>query len=156
MAKNGGSPVLDYAIYWDDPTDLLGYVVLASTTTPYLQYTVTDLVPGHEYRFRLTAINVIGESDQSVSVGFVASALPGVPGQPFKVSATEEPEIVIEWTAPSTNGGSTIQNYFVYVDGVFAGSVPGNSLTYTEKTLLTTGAIHTFTVSAVNAIGEGT
>jgi hypothetical protein len=100
--------VLDYAIYWDDPTDAVGFVVLASSTTPYLSYTVSNLVAGHEYRFRLSAINIVGESDLSISVGFIASALPGVPGQPFRLASSEEPSITIGWTAPTTNGGSTI------------------------------------------------
>lgn len=43
--------MLDYKLYWDDPLTLEGYVVLASSTTPHLQYTVSDLHEGHEYRF---------------------------------------------------------------------------------------------------------
>lgn len=50
-SRNGGSPVLDYKLYWDDPMTLAGYVVLASSTTPHLQFTVEDLTAGHEYRF---------------------------------------------------------------------------------------------------------
>lgn len=53
-------------------------------------------------------MNIVGDSDKSVSVGFVASALPGVPGQPQKVEATDEPAIRIRWTAPASNGGTTI------------------------------------------------
>jgi hypothetical protein len=100
--------VTDYKIYWDNPVDIEGYVVLASTTTPSFSHTVTNLVAGHEYRFSMVAVNVVGDSDKSTSVGFIASGYPGVPGQPQKVSASDEPSISILWTAPTSNGGSTI------------------------------------------------
>jgi hypothetical protein len=51
VSKNGGSPVLDYKLYWDDPTTLDGFVVLAASTTPHFEHTLEDLYAGHEYRF---------------------------------------------------------------------------------------------------------
>ena len=46
LAQNGGSPVLDYKLYWSNSNNNLGYVVLASTTTPAFTYTVSGLVAG--------------------------------------------------------------------------------------------------------------
>jgi predicted RNA-binding protein with TRAM domain len=101
-------------------------------------------------------MNVVGDSDKSISVGFIASALPGVPTQPQKVEASDEPSITIEWQAPDTDGGSAIQKYSIYVDGVLRGQTPGTQFEYTETDSLVTGSLHRFKVSAVNAIGEGT
>lgn len=80
VAKNGGSPVLDYKIYWDNPNDALGYIVLASTTTPAFTYTASGLVAGSEYKFRIVALNIVGDSDMSLPTSIIAGTLPGAPG----------------------------------------------------------------------------
>jgi hypothetical protein len=85
------------------------------------------------------AINVVGDSDKSISVGFIASALPGVPGQPVKISASDVPHVTIGWSTPATNGGSSLQKYFIYVDGVKRGETAGDVLEYTETDNLVTG-----------------
>ena len=92
----------------------------------------------------------------SVYAGFIASSLPGTPGTPVLVSASSLPMIQITWTAPQSNGGSAIQSYNIYENGVLAASVPPTSLSYTETSAITTGQTYLFQVTAVNAIGEGT
>jgi hypothetical protein len=96
----------------------------------------------------------VGDSDKSINVGFIASALTSRPGKPVKVSATDAPEITIRWTAPESDGGSAIQKYFVYVDGVYDGE--SSDLEYTTSLRLTVGQRHKFRVSAVNGVGEST
>lgn len=108
VAKNGGSPVLDYKIYWDKPNDALGYVLLASTTSPAFTYTATDLVAGSEYKFRIVALNIVGDSDMSLPTSIIAATLPGAPSQPSKVDADDTPMIQIAWNPPSYNGGSLV------------------------------------------------
>ncbi len=130
--------------------------MLANSTRPSQQFTVANLSSGYEYRFRIVAVNVIGDSELSLSAGFIASTMPGVPAMPVFFSSTDLPSITIVWTVPIFNGGSTIQKYNIYVDNQLSGSVPGTVLTYTETTLLTLGVYSKFKVSAVNAIGEGT
>jgi predicted RNA-binding protein with TRAM domain len=100
------------------------------------------------------AVNAVGDSDKSINVGFIASALTSRPGKPVKVSATDAPEITIRWTAPESDGGSAIQKYFVYVDGVQDGE--SSDLEYTTSLRLTVGQRHKFRVSAVNGVGEST
>lgn len=75
----------------------------------------------------------------SVAAGFIASSLPGTPSTPTLVSATNLPSIQIAWLAPSTNGGSAIQSYNIYQNGVMTATVAPNLLTYTETALITTG-----------------
>lgn len=155
VAKNGGSPVLDYKIFWQDPTSNLGFVEIVSSTKPDYQYTFSDLSAGQEYKFTIVATNVIGDSEQSAWAGFFAASLPGMPGKPLKQSSTDDPSITIDWTEPGSNGGSPVLTYNIYVDGVLAGSTPGNTRMYTETVLLTLGDVAVFRVSAVNVIGEG-
>jgi len=75
----------------------------------------------------------------SVFAGFIASSLPGTPGTPVLVSASSLPMIKITWTAPESNGGSALQNYNIYQNGVLSASVPPTSLSYTETSAITTG-----------------
>jgi len=48
---NGGSPVTDYKIYINDPSNLLGFVLLEETTKPNFVYTANGLSAGLYYRF---------------------------------------------------------------------------------------------------------
>ena len=61
VSDNGGSPIIDYRVYYDNA---LGgsFVPLATTTTPDLFYTLMEVTPGLSYRFKITAMNVVGES----------------------------------------------------------------------------------------------
>ena len=94
MSDNGGSPITDYLIYFDNG---LGgsFQVLAETTTPDLSYTLTPVVAGTSYRFKVTAKNVVGESLLSSEVSIIASSLSGQPSTPTYVSADDSPQITI-------------------------------------------------------------
>jgi hypothetical protein len=34
LSRNGGTPITDYKIYWDDPEDLDGFLLIAENTIP--------------------------------------------------------------------------------------------------------------------------
>lgn len=72
----------DYKLYWDIPNDSESWLLLAASTTPSFEYTVSSLSAGLEYKFRLVAINLIGDSDASVTAAFIASSLPDAPSVP--------------------------------------------------------------------------
>ena len=80
-SANGGSPILDYRVYYDEG---LGgsFSQLTDTTTPDFEYTLTNVVAGEIYRFKITAVNVVGESLRSSEVALIASSLPSTPGTP--------------------------------------------------------------------------
>jgi fibronectin type 3 domain-containing protein len=82
-----------------------------------------------------------------------------VPSAPTELTATlGNAQVVLTWTAPSSSGGSQITNYKVYRGTISGGETfllkLGKVLTYTD-TGLTNGQTYFYTVSAVNAIGEG-
>ena len=120
-SANGGSPILDYHVYYDNA---LGgsFTELASTTTPNFSYTLTTVTSGKSYRFKITAINVVGESLLSPEVALIASSLPGTPGTPTKVSADDSPQITVTWTAPTYDGGSDLVSYRIYMNNTHVGS----------------------------------
>ena len=92
-ALHGGSPGTGYKLYWYDPTNLYNFVVLATTTTTNLAYTVSGLTAGLQYQFRIVATNIVGDSEMSVFAGFIASSLPGTPSTPILVAASNLPMI---------------------------------------------------------------
>ena len=140
VAKNGGSPVLDYKVYWYDPTSSTpGFVLYASSTQPAYQTTFIGLSAGFQYQFTLVATNIIGDSVQSAPASFIAASVPGLPSPPLKVSSTDTPSITIDWGEPSYNGGSPIISYNIYVDDVLVETVAAGTLLHTETDALTLG-----------------
>jgi hypothetical protein len=64
--------------------------------------------------------------------------------------------LTVTWTAPSSNGGTPIVNYNIYVDGALIGTAPGTTTQFTATApALVLGASQTITVAAVNSIGVG-
>ena len=75
---------------------------------------------------------------------------PSRPGPPTITSATDGNPAT--WTAPATDGGSTITAYRVYVNGVW------DTASYDINTFESVDAVvagQVIQVSAVNAVGEG-
>ena len=73
---------------------------------------------------------------------------PSRPGAPTITSATDGTAVI--WTAPASDGGSTITAYKVYVNGVWDGY---DSSSNESIDAVSTGQV--VEVSAVNAVGEG-
>jgi len=64
-SNDGGSPVIDYRVSFDFSTN--NYVILASGV-PTQSFTVSGLIPGNIYKFKIEARNAIGYSPDSVEV----------------------------------------------------------------------------------------
>ena len=119
-------------------------------------YSVTGLTNGTKYYFEVTAVNTAGEGAPSNE----ASATPATPpGAPMGVSATAgNDQVSLSWSAPTSNGGSTVSTYNVYLSkssgsqGTVVSSQPSKTFTATN---LQNGATYYFEVTAVNAVGEG-
>jgi hypothetical protein len=77
-----------------------------------------------------------------------------VPGAPTAVTAVAGPaSATVTWTAPASNGGSSISSYRISSSSgrsVTVGDVSGDVITG-----LVDGTVYTFTVAAVNAVGPG-
>lgn len=119
LSDNGGSPILDYKIYYDNALGNNNFILLAASTTPDLTFTLTSVTPGLSYRFKLSAVNIVDESLQSSEVAIIASSLPSTPGTPSYVSADDSPQITIQWTAPSYDGGSDLVSYKIYMNDTY-------------------------------------
>jgi len=154
-SSDGGSPITGYIV-----TAYVG--INPVLQTPYNSTATTQvfsgLTNGTTYRFRVRAVNSVGNSAFSTTSNAVTPQ-PTVADAPTIGTATAgNAQAAVTWTAPAFNGNSTITGYVVtpYIASVAQASVPLNSTATTQTvTGLVNGTMYTFTVAAVNGVGTG-
>ena len=150
---NGGAAITGYRVYRG--TNSGGETFLADTQGNVFNYTdYKSVTNGQIYYYKVSAVSKVGEGPLSNELNATPAT---VPLAPYLTSATPgNLQIVINWTAPSSNGGSAITNYKIYRDttslGVTLLATVGNVLTYTDT--LYNRQTFFYKVSAVNAMGE--
>jgi hypothetical protein len=155
-APGSGAPATSYKI-----TPYIGTTAQTPTTVEASQTskTITGLTGGTTYTFTVTAINEAGTGPESSKSNAVTPTAATVPGAPTGVSATAGAgSATVNWTAPSSNGGSAITSYKItpFKAGVAQSPVTAEaSATSTTILGLTVGSSYTFTVAATNAVGTG-
>ena len=124
------------------------------------EHTVTGLTNGASYTFRVLAKNAKGQGPASND----ATAVPvTVPTAPQSLTATAgNAEVRLDWTAPSSDGGSAILSYeyrYRPSAGQFNNwaTVPGSNVNTTTHgiTGLENGTAYTFEVRAATAGNKG-
>lgn len=78
-----------------------------------LTYTKTGLTAGKYYRFKISAINGVGEGTAGSSASFIAADYPSAPSQPYLIASTST-QVEIGWEPPSDNGGAAIDGYDIF------------------------------------------
>lgn len=122
---NGGTPITDYNVYWDEGTG--GSFTLLGTSLNMLSYTKSGLSSGVTYKWKVTAINYISEGAESAVGTIIAATVPDqITNAPAYVSSTKT-SIAVSWIAPY-NGGTPITGYKILMN---AG---GASTTFTDVT----------------------
>lgn len=159
---NGGAPITDYKVEYRRVTDPT-WTTFNDGTSASATVTVTGLVDGEAYVFRVAAVNRAGAgASSSESQAVTPRAVPGMPGA---VSAQfGDRQVALSWTAPADAGSLPITRYLVqYLSRgrwieyrgrtpVPAGQPPATSVTITG---LTNGVVYSFRVAAVNEAGAG-
>ncbi|MEI6796758.1 MAG: fibronectin type III domain-containing protein, partial [Methanomassiliicoccales archaeon] len=151
-ASNGSSSITAYKVYYGigAPTIFFGPYGSSTRTVE-----VVGLTPGSVYSFAVKAVNLAGDSPSSN----IRTAMPyTVPGAPTLQTATAgSSNATITWTAPASNGSSSITAYRVYY-GIGAPNTlyqtSGPSIMSAVLTGLVPGNTYSFAVKAVNLAGD--
>ena len=152
-ASDGGSPVTGYVV-----TPFVAGVAQPSLAYPSTATveTVTGLADGTTYDFTVAATNAVGLGAPSTAS---PDATPvGPPGPPSGVAATSgDSSVTVTWSPPASDGGSSVTGYVVtpYVAGVAQPSQDVGNVGSVGVDNLTNGVAYTFTVAAVNTLGQG-
>jgi len=155
-SSNGGAPITGYNVYRSTTAGGEGNtpVAVGVTTT---SFTDNGLVNGTKYYYKVAAVNANGTSPLSNEASATPQAT--VPSAPTGlVASAGNRNVMLSWTAPSSDGGSPITGYTIY-----RSTSPGRegtrvyatatSSTYTD-TAVTNGTTYYYRVAAVNAVGR--
>ena len=157
-ATNGGDTITDYVIEYSSSSGS-SWTTFTDPVSSLRSTTVTDLVSGVSYIFRVSAHNSAGNGEPSV---VSAAVSPGVPTAPCCITETliGPQYVALRWGTPTSDGGSVVLNYiieFTTDDGVSWTTWPETTGNGTNRTItgLTDGVPHKFRISARNAIATG-
>jgi hypothetical protein len=153
-----------------DPTDV-GYVTVWPAGQPQplvsnLNYLPGDVVPnmvivelGTGGAINISSNNGCPNIIVDIGGSFAGDSTVTVPGAPTAVDGSPgDGEVLLNWTAPVSDGGSPITGYVVTPS---QGGAPQTPITFpstaTTQTVtgLTDGLPYTFTVAAINTVGTG-
>lgn len=156
---DGGSEILYYQVEKMD-TENMRWVPVAEATTTSAR--VDHLIEGHDYQFRVRAVNKQGESAPLIGLDTITAKDPfGKPDKPGTPIATDwdKDHVDLEWTPPKKDGGSPITEYIIEKKPRFGQwekvlEVSGNKTSATVPDLIE-GQEYEFRVIAVNKGGPG-
>jgi subtilisin family serine protease len=159
--RSNGSPITDYTIQ----RSLNGttWTTLSDGVSTARAFTVTGLVNGTPYRFRVSARNALGFGPWSATAGATPRWKPTAPrrlaaaGAPARGVGSRQ--VKLTWRAPLSNRGARITDY------VIQRSVNGRKWTTVRDGVsvrrsvlvsrLTNGTQYRFRVAAKNVVGRG-
>jgi fibronectin type 3 domain-containing protein len=145
---DGNSSITGYRVYRSNASDGV-YSLIASPVFWY--YNDTDVINGHTYWYKVSAVNAIGESANSSAISAMPLSVPDAPTGLIAVPG--DTQVSLSWSTPADDGGQPIDYYVIYQYEVALPDHPtGNS---TVITGLTNWQWYNFTVAAHNAVGIG-
>ena len=145
---DNGTPLLDHKIYWNNGAGA-SYDLLEASIGVVNQYSTSptnaDLTDGSEYRFKVVAVNAVGDGAVSDAIAIYAATVPNAPAPPTLVSQSDV-SITIQWTdnVLADTGGSPVIDYKIYWD-----NAEGAGNFY--ELAATTAPDFTYTVGSVTA-----
>jgi hypothetical protein len=152
-SDNGGYPITSYNVYvYSSTGSLLNTIQITNIQTT--STTVSGLTNGTTYKFKVSAVNQIDQT-YSNEVSSTPATRPSAPQ--ITSAAPGNASVLLQWSDPSNNGGSTITSYKIYVyssTDVSLNTITGIATRSRSVTGLTNETTYKFKVSAVNSKGE--
>jgi titin len=159
--STGGSPVTDYAI--QRSRNGTTWTTIRDGVSTARTFTMSGLVNGTSYRFRVAAKNALGLGPWSATVAATPRWKPTAPRALTKAVAPApgvgSRQVKLSWDAPRTSNGARIKDY------VIQRSVNGRKWTTVRDGVsakrsvivsrLTNGTQYRFRVAAKNVVGRG-
>ncbi len=152
-ADDGGANLTGYNVYRGTAP---GALALLAFVGPVLNFTDAEVRNGVTYLYQVTALNGFREGARSPE----ASATPlGPPAPPSAVfAAPSSGTVTVTWSDPADNGGLPVTGFRIYraEEGAPPALLasPAVSGTY-EDVAVTNGLTYNYSLSALNAAGEG-
>lgn len=88
-SDDGGTPLLKYKVLWNSGGTSTTFTELFKTvSSSIVTYTKGSLSTGETYKFKVIAINHVGDSLPSGEVAIIAATVPLKPAAPTKVSSS--------------------------------------------------------------------
>jgi predicted RNA-binding protein with TRAM domain len=158
-ADDGGKPISSYDVLYKKTSADTWQTFSPSPTAAPTQVSpldITGLSKGEAYDFKVSARTSAGAGEAATA----SRTTTGVPGAPTGLSATPyEGSASLNWTAPSSNGGSAITGYKVFYKRSNQGSFTQFPGVINETSVIVTGlnasTDYNFKVVAVSIIGDG-
>lgn len=158
---DGGVPIDHYLIEKMD-VETGRWLPAGRTREPHAE--LNNLVPGQEYKFRVSAVNAEGESEPLEADHSIIAKNPfdepDAPGRPEAVDWDKD-HVDLQWTPPVSDGGSPITGYIIekrekgQTKWTKAAEVPATAGCKGTAPNLDEGVEYEFRVRAVNAAGPG-
>jgi titin len=156
--NDGGTPITGYAIQYmwtSNPTVWTTFGRVGNV----LQYNVTSLQNGREYKVRIAAVNAFGigayaESSNSVTPGRVPDKVGAIvlSGQAYDAN-TNTATVTLSWTAPNAYGSDITGCVVQYSSSAGSGTFSGTSANTITLTGLSPFVIYSFFVQVVSTVG---
>lgn len=160
------SPTIDqwghsvaYTLYYSDDSGSTWFSLASDLDTTSYQWDTTTVLGGSEYLLKVVTICSAGLNTEDVtdSTFTIQNAVVTLPSPPQSLTATAgESFVYLNWTAPSSDGGSAITGYWVY-RGTSSGAytlIFIASDTHHNDTLISGDTTYHYVVTAINAVGE--
>ncbi|MFP2925804.1 FG-GAP-like repeat-containing protein [Pyxidicoccus sp. 3LG] len=145
--NNGGTALTGYTVDSEPREEGLAVTVDGRTAR------VTGLLRGGTYRFTVAARNSVGQGPAGTAEPV---RMPDVPEAPSNLSAKRgDGQASVTWEAPPSNGGLPVLRYVVTAQPRGLRVETSGPELAAVVTSLTNGEASTFTVRAINAVGEG-
>ncbi|KAG8202163.1 hypothetical protein JTE90_010519 [Oedothorax gibbosus] len=164
VKNDGNLPITRFSLKWDQVSIIEETLIvdddIASNVT---SYTVTSLLPGLTYTFKLKAYNDAGESAyESLNVSMPADVPPKVSW--VHVLASTNETLLFGWRRPTHDNGANITHYTVQLQHQNGSLVANNTMVINAPgrnnhmyifVSLDPGELYVFQVQACNALGCG-